>query len=366
MNTKTNKKEILIVLNQFFKGGAETSLLNFFKYLPKEKYNIDFILLNDQEVDGIVSLVKEIPYNINLINVAKNNSLFKRILFKMFGYKSIVPQKKYDTAITYGEWVDPWVVAQNVNADKKMLWVHSDLDKSITFNEKTFSDIENFYDKFIFVSKSSMEKSLTRFKGLKDKSVVVHNLLDTKKILELSNEEIEEEFLKEEFILSVGNLRKEKNYERQIQAFSLIKDKLPEIKWLVIGDIDNNIYRQSLEKLIKKYDLEDRFILLGAKSNPYKYMKNAKIITALGDYESWSLVINEAIILEKTIVSTKTSGAIEQLGNDYTYLCDFTKEDIALKIENCLNNEENQMQKDINNKSVNPIEEFNNIIESWE
>ena len=40
------KKKILFVITQFYKGGAETSLLNLFHCLDSQKYEVDFLVLN--------------------------------------------------------------------------------------------------------------------------------------------------------------------------------------------------------------------------------------------------------------------------------------------------------------------------------
>ena len=71
--------------------------------------------------------------------------------------------------------------------------------------------------------------------------------------------------------------------------------------------------KKNLEDLIKKYKLEKYVKLLGFSKNPYPYIKNADIFVSSSDFEGFSLVIAEAMILNKAIVSTKTNGPIELL-----------------------------------------------------
>ena len=40
------REKILFVINQFFKGGAETALLNLFRELSPEKYEIEFMIFD--------------------------------------------------------------------------------------------------------------------------------------------------------------------------------------------------------------------------------------------------------------------------------------------------------------------------------
>ena len=85
---------------------------------------------------------------------------------------------------------------------------------------------------------------------------------------------------------------------------------------------------------MEAYGLEDRFLLLGLRENPYPYMKAADAVTVLSDYESWSMVITEAKILGIPVISTPTSGALEQIEDGETgILTGFDAESIADRIE---------------------------------
>ena len=40
------KKKLLFVINQFFKGGAETALLNLLLVLPQEQFEVDLLIFD--------------------------------------------------------------------------------------------------------------------------------------------------------------------------------------------------------------------------------------------------------------------------------------------------------------------------------
>lgn len=65
------KKRLLFVITQFYKGGAETSLLNLFQILDPEKYEVDFLVLNQIEYQDATSLIGEIPAWISVFDVVK-------------------------------------------------------------------------------------------------------------------------------------------------------------------------------------------------------------------------------------------------------------------------------------------------------
>ncbi|MEG1009463.1 MAG: glycosyltransferase, partial [Clostridia bacterium] len=64
-------------------------------------------------------------------------------------------------------------------------------------------------------------------------------------------------------------------------------------------------------------------IFLGVKSNPYPYIKECDLFLMSSRYEGYSIVLNEALILEKKILTTNTLGPKEILAGYNNYLiCD--------------------------------------------
>ena len=80
--------------------------------------------------------------------------------------------------------------------------------------------------------------------------------------------------------------------------------------WFVLGE---GTLRKQLESEIEKKQIEDYFHLLGVKTNPYPYFKNASIYVQTSKHEGYVTTVTEAKILNKPIVCTDVSGAREQL-----------------------------------------------------
>ena len=66
-----SKTKVLLIINQFFMGGAECALLNLLKNLHPEKYDIDFIIYDHICLNGTVNLIDEIPDWIHVFNAAE-------------------------------------------------------------------------------------------------------------------------------------------------------------------------------------------------------------------------------------------------------------------------------------------------------
>lgn len=376
------KKKILFVITQFYKGGAETSLLNLFHCLDSQKYEVDFLVLNQIEYQDATSLMGEIPNWIDVFDAVKNRGnglkleqlagkIYRRLFHTETYVKSavdFVKNRKYDVAISFGEWLSPAFLVKKVNAVKKYVWIHIDLDKADFVNKEELVKYDSRITGYIFASEKSRQSSIHRCPQMTEKSIVVHNILNRQNILSRAAEEVILPQANGSFLLSVGNLRIEKNYPRQIEVMRILKKKKIPIKWICVGStVDKNVYGE-VSELLEKYQLKNDFILCGADDNPYKYMKRAKAVMVLSDHESWSLVISEAKVLGIPVIATNTSGAQEQIVNGETgIITSFQAEEIAGEIEEFLNDLElqNKIKKNLilDNTQNLGILEFEDLLE---
>lgn len=346
------KKKLLFVITQFYKGGAEVSLLNLFRSLSKEEVEIDFLIFDQIILRNAHSLIADIPKWINVCNAAEReghfaivNKVINKVYLKLTNKQRyrrtaerFIEGKVYDYAFSIGEWMSPEFVAKKVNALKKAIWIHTDIDKANYVNEKLLFGYDSFITKYIFVSKLSMESAIHKYPLIEKKSTVIYNLLDEQKIRQMSKESIKDGLITDKpTLLTVANLREEKNYPRQVEVMHLLKERKIALRWINIGSTANPIILNQVKLLISKYQLQDDFLILGVDDNPYKYMSKVDAVTVLSDFESWSMVITEAKILGIPVIATRTSGALEQIkeGKD-GMLTDFTTIDIANKIEEFL------------------------------
>lgn len=342
------KKKLLFVITQFYKGGAEVALLNLFRSMSPEKYEVDFLIFDQMILSNAQSLILQIPSWIRVCNASEKEghlAIVNKVIFKVWrkftkhqlyrpsAYK-FVKNREYDMAFSYGEWMSPEFIAKKVKSKEKSIWIHTDIDKAKYVDEKILLGYNEYYDKYIFVSELSKQSAENRFPIVKNKSYVIHNMCDDEGIIEQSKEEIKTELPKDRpILLTVANLRTEKNYIRQIEVMKRLKEIGMHLLWLNIGSTANTYIHQQLKGFIEKYGLQEDFRLLGVDQNPYKYMSKVDAVAVLSDFESWSLVITEAKLIGTPVIATKTSGAIEQLIDYETgVLTDFTVDDIANKI----------------------------------
>ena len=94
--------------------------------------------------------------------------------------------------------------------------------------------------------------------------------------------------------------------------------------------------KDELEKMIQKEDVSDCFELIGAKENPYPYMKNADVVVQTSRFEGKSVVLDEAKILGCPIVVTNYPTVHDQISCDEGIITELTPEGIASGVEEML------------------------------
>lgn len=114
-------------------------------------------------------------------------------------------------------------------------------------------------------------------------------------------------------IVTVGRLAKQKGYDLAIEASKLLSNKGANFKWFFVGDGPE---RQTLEQKVEEYGLKEKVILVGAKRNPYVYMKNADIYVQTSRFEGYCLTLGEARILNTPVISTNFDVVYNQLRDE--------------------------------------------------
>ncbi len=93
-------------------------------------------------------------------------------------------------------------------------------------------------------------------------------------------------------IVSLGRLSPEKGHDHLLKALSLLRRRRKDFLCLIIGDGESS---RDIVSMIEQYDLGDNVRLLGAVKNPYPYLARAKSLILTSKFESFALVLVEAM-----------------------------------------------------------------------
>ena len=353
-------KKILFGITSLTIGGAERVLVDLANELC-EKYEITiFTIYPNGEFE------KTLSPKVNLKSL--QNKQFKE-LSKM--QKILVPLKiwlhqkgiykkhiknNYDIEIAFLEGAITRLFSTKNKEAKKIAWIHNDISKVFGNNLKSKikklvdSKIYNKYDKLVFVSKDNENKFKEVYKNNKIEKQVIHNYIDKNRVIEKSNELIENIFTENNInFVTVARLVEQKAIDRLITVHSnLIKQGFNH-NFYVIGDGPE---KENLEKMIKDNNVEQTFKLLGQKENPYPFIKIADYFCLLSHFEGYPMVVEEAKILNKQILITDTAAREVVFGYEAAQIFENTEQGI---LDGLKENIENfvKIQDDIDNNYNN-------------
>ncbi|MGK4198488.1 glycosyltransferase [Fusobacterium sp. HC1336] len=319
-----NKKRILILIYNLNGGGAEKVLIKILEKINLEKFEIDLFLIKKEGV-YVEYFEKNLKERINLItpydNLSDNkiiNYLQKKITHKQvkrslknpLKFKKFI-KRKYDTVISFLEGMST-VYLSEIECNNKIAWIHADLAYHRLMSFEKEKNIYSKYNKIICVSGQVKDSFLKLYPEYKDKIKVIYNPIDSKEIIEKSQEKIER-FKNDIFtFISVGRLVKQKGFDILLKAHKLLLEEGILNNLVILGEGSE---RENLEKYIKQNKLENTVKLFGFKKNPYPYIKQADAYVLSSKYEGYPLVLCEALVLNKKIVASDCTGVMEILEN---------------------------------------------------
>ncbi|MGL5574650.1 MAG: glycosyltransferase [Sarcina sp.] len=309
------KKKVLFVLEAFDKGGIEKVTLDIINNLDKDKYDITVKVI--WFGGHCQSLVKE---------HIKVEPFFKKYIkgimrFFIYAPKEIVYKtyikEKYDVEIAAGDGIPSRIVAGSANKNsKKISWIHMDVQergsKLKEFNDiKKARKIYSSFDDIICVSKSCKKSFEEKF-GLNNLKVV-YNPINNVEIKRLANEELDYlQIIPKDIMnfIAVGRIEEQKGFDKLVRVHKrLIEENLMH-RIILLGDGSKKV---EIEDFIKKNKLENTFKILGFRSNPYKYIKNADIFILSSRDEAYPTVLIESVIIGTPIIATNCCGVEEIL-----------------------------------------------------
>jgi len=111
-------------------------------------------------------------------------------------------------------------------------------------------------------------------------------------------------------LLSIGRLTRQKDHETLIKAFSLLLNKFPNWRLLIIGE---GPLRSELENLINKLNISNKVSLLGISNNLEKFYTTSDIFVMPSKFESFGLVTAEAMFYSLPVIGFKDCLGINRL-----------------------------------------------------
>ena len=326
------KKKILFINPSLRQGGVEHALITTLRTLDPDKYDITLFLYTD-----MTDLLPDVPKHVKVIVGTDNTKYFRTpypaammLLYRGFlalgkkekaetaqrkAYRHIHqkkitrPQRKFfsgqrfDVVVSYSLHIGTEMGLQ-IQADRYVVVMHSsDPDYHREIIERDLCR----YDAIIGVSQSIAALYQTHYPALADRIAYIDNYIDGERILAKAKE-TPEDFQKPEgaFLLATcGRISHEKGFDLAVAAADIVKQRGKPFLWLFIGD---GAEREAIERSIRDKNLQEYIRITGFQNNPYPYMAMCDCYVQPSYEEAQPLVVLEAMLLGRPVVSTKTVG----------------------------------------------------------
>lgn len=329
-------KKILFIQPYLQIGGVESVLINYLNAIVSSgNFKVELIILDELEKFNIEKINPNIPIHF-LMSPAEaqfsrytywklqDNSLSEKDRHYYQSWNTHIGEASQDRFLKKLEEIKPDVIVDFLNVFINFLggkefinkinipiinWIHDD---------RYFNNVLYFKDKARMVL-SKMENIVSICEDMKLRCLnllqseldlpnkntsVLYNPLDIKKVIDLSQatlSEEEQQLLNDNYIVEVARLENgQKNLLQLIDIYAKLKQKGIKEKLYIIGDGPS---REEIAQKIKELGLEEDCLLLGAKLNPFPFMKNAKVFVHTANYEGLPTVLIESQICGTPVVA---------------------------------------------------------------
>ena len=326
------------------------------KFSKKEKNDIsliDAIGEWDEYKNIINKKIRVIKLSkIKLIDYIPKNSFLKSRLsyiiiffWNFFKLKSLINNDKPDFLIIHLMTSLPIFLSLFMSKNTKIILRISGLPK-INFIRHIFWKVfaKRIY-KVTCPTKSTYDYMLKRKIFRKEKMEVLRDpIIDLKEYRLKKIEKFNFEELKnKKYIIGIGRLTKQKNFDLMINFFKKISNTYPSLNLVIIGEGEN---KTRLKKLSINLSLEKRIYFLGYQKNVFKYLTRAECFILTSLWEDPGFVLVEAALAGVPIISSECpNGPKEIIQNNGFLFQNNNLNDLVIKFRDFLNTDENEIYR---------------------
>ncbi|MGY3313445.1 glycosyltransferase involved in cell wall biosynthesis [Peribacillus simplex] len=309
------KRKVAFIIPSLRGGGAERVIINIIRNLDYKQFDISLILLKKEG-----PYINLLPENIKVVDL-DTLRVRKSIIPLIKAINAIKPDAILSTmghlnlailAIRFLLKGNPKIIIREANTPSK----------NITKKERFFSFLyKHLYPKsdLIIAQCKDMKNDIIDFFKVEEKKIqYIYNPLDIEKIRDSreGGNPYQEKMVN---LLSVGRLSQQKGFDVLINAFKIVKEKIPNAHLTILGE---GSLKDELQDLAEKIGVLDEISFVGFKNNPYPYYYYADTYILSSRWEGFPNSLLEALACETKVVATDCkSGPREIIGdNEYGIL----------------------------------------------
>lgn len=400
-NGKTN---ILIYVGNLSKNGITSSIRNLLYNVDTSENNYYLTFSTNmiaKNKEQLLTFPEDVKY---IATTGKTNmTIFQKIKFILYKHnfiplkffektiknvykleiKRLYGNTKFDIAIQFSGYDYKKILLYSMFECCTAIYVHSDMEQEIKTrhiqHKKTLKFAYNNYKKVVLVNKDLMDATIN-ISNRKDNIYIANNLINFKEVLEKASEsmvqfeeETESNKTLEELnnilndknihkIITIGRFSPEKGHLRLIKAFNRVYKENKNAYLIIVGGGGKEY--ENILKFTQTLPSANNIILIKSVSNPYTILIKCDSFVLSSFYEGFGLVIAEADILDKPVVSTDVVGPREFLKQNNGTLVENSEDGLYYGLKKLVNNEIQTMNINYEKYNENAIKEFYKILKS--
>lgn len=302
-------KKILLVVPSLHQGGLEKVCAATARLL-QPYFDVRIAVFDSRniayDIKGI--LVADLRLPTRPSKIGKVINVIKR------GLKLRVLKKRENIDITYS--FGPTANLANIASggkESKWLGIRSYMDMG---NPKQIRLFCRCADRVICCSDTICREIQDKYRC--SKAVTLNNPFNIQEVRALSEQENAELPWNEgRILISMGREDVVKGFWHLIKSFSLVHEKLPDTKLMIIGQGEFQDYKD----LACGLDIDDAVYFAGLKKNPYPYLKKGSLYVLTSYYEGFPNAMVEAMAVGLPVIATDCmTGPREILEEQYGLL----------------------------------------------
>ena len=316
MNHEITK--VALLLPDLKAGGAQRVFLNLASEFCKRGIIIELLLLTKHE-----DLIDQVPENVNLKILSNNptdSPLKKLIQLALSGIalRNFLKDKS------------PNVIMSSLTGTNIFLLILVKLIRShipvIIREANTLDNVNNKFTKLlvrkiypfanhIVCVSSTIRTGLLSIGISAEKLTTINNPVDIEQINLMAKQTSDHRWVTRKnipLIMAIGRLEKQKGFNILLQAFIKVRTQT-DCHLIILGD---GPLRPELESLCQQLNIQDNVELIPFDSNPYVYLKAARLFVISSYWEGFVNVLLEAMALGTSVVATDCESSPREILED--------------------------------------------------
>lgn len=295
------------------------------------------------------------------------NRAFHREFRRLFG------DANFDSVVCFEGYARYWAAlfANATNpAARKSIYLHNDMYREwrhrFRYLESMFR-LYRRYDQLVSVTKSVHQENVRQLSKPFDlapaKFDFCNNVVNAAEAKVFAAATLEEDLrdwmdAASTNFVTLGRLSPEKGHAKLLRAFAAIVETNPDCRLTILGD---GPLRGDLQDLIQELSLEPNVLLAGLRLNPFPALQRSDCFVFSSDYEGQGLVVLEALILGKPVISTDVVGPRSVLENGHGLLVDNSIQGLIAGMEDYLGNRLPSPKFDYEEYQRDAVEKFQRV-----